>query len=361
MANFHLSSFAESEKDATKALSLDARYTKAFVRRGLAREAQGKFELALQDFEAADLLEPGVPLVLDKLRSIRPALGISADGRIREVKEPKVEIIEEAEPLAIEVAPRQDVDRPPGRPGSKIEVVSEVSFAPKRSPEVEVADDMQPSRKVAIIAEDRAPRKARIVDVSEPVPLIEVVEDSPQPRKVVTVDESQPAAEVASRRAPIKVTIVDDSESPRPTPGDDVPSEKLAANAGQSKAPARAARSEPLTKAAKSQRSRMTINWVDLPPDQYVTTLAQITPKELNESLGRDIPPHIVVRMLAAFTRMDDRVLAFEFLEELSANRLVALEDEHRLLAHPSIVEVLDTGGVNPERKIAIRRSWKLD
>jgi hypothetical protein len=37
---------------------------------------KGKFELALPDFEAADVLEPEVPLVLSRLRSIRGVLGI---------------------------------------------------------------------------------------------------------------------------------------------------------------------------------------------------------------------------------------------------------------------------------------------
>jgi tetratricopeptide (TPR) repeat protein len=157
IAYFHLSNFADCEKDATKALSLDPRYTKAFVRRGLAREAQGKFEPALQDFEAAEDLEPGVQLVVDKMKAIREKLGISADGRIRQVAEPKVEIIDEAAPL--KPAPKIEVvsessftpkdDEEPRKPRPKIEVVSETSFAPQAKPKPKAEDQPAP-KKVAI-------------------------------------------------------------------------------------------------------------------------------------------------------------------------------------------------------------------
>ena len=66
-----MSNFVECEKDATQAINLDPRYTKAFIRRGLARDAQGKLELALQDFESAENLEKGLSVVEKKLKELR--------------------------------------------------------------------------------------------------------------------------------------------------------------------------------------------------------------------------------------------------------------------------------------------------
>jgi tetratricopeptide (TPR) repeat protein len=408
IAYFHLSNFAECEKDATKALSLDARYTKAFVRRGLAREAQAKFELALQDFEAADALEPGVPLVLDKLKGIREKLGISADGRIRQVQEPKVAIIEETETETEpgRAEPPVEKEEVEGRKRPKIEVVSEVSFAPqqqaKPKPKIEVVEEAAPQpgrvrivaeepaapKKVTIVDETKSeepprPKKVTIVDQTKPAPKVEVVQEPPKPTKVTIVDETKPAPKievVEEPPKPAKVTIVDDSkaevaavpaESPIPKPKgprpqnitvtvEDIDSPRTEP---AKKGSAEPAKKGPAAKGKATQPFYSLINWVDLPSDQYSATVARLKPKELNKSLGADWSGDVVVKLLVALERMDNHVLAFEFLEELTANKMLAmhLTREHRTLATPLVIQVMDAADVDGGRKAAIRTGWRLD
>jgi hypothetical protein len=83
----------------------------------MARDAQGKLELALQDFEGANAIEADLTIVVQKLKEIRAKLGISPDGRIRpQVDEPRVKITAE--------------DSVPTPKGPKIEVVEERSLRP---------------------------------------------------------------------------------------------------------------------------------------------------------------------------------------------------------------------------------------
>jgi hypothetical protein len=68
------------------------------MRRGLAYEALGRYELALTDLQKSAELDPGNEAVQQKVRELRLKLGISEDGRIREVHEPKVKVVDETEP-----------------------------------------------------------------------------------------------------------------------------------------------------------------------------------------------------------------------------------------------------------------------
>jgi hypothetical protein len=243
-AYFQLSNFVESEKDASRAISLDPRYTKAFVRRGLARDAQGKLEVAMQDLEAADGLEPGVPSVVNKLKEIRQKLGISADGRIRQIQEPKVAVVEEE--------PEQ-----PKRRGPRVEVVDERPLfqpLPPSNPKPAPPPGLEPAQpgKVKAVAEEASPppAKAEIVAEEAPSPLPTpgkikivteeatappppalgkvkiVVEEEPTPGRVAIVAEEEPAPgrvgivaeEEAALPEPEKVRIIAEEEPLPPAP-----------------------------------------------------------------------------------------------------------------------------------------------
>lgn len=58
MTQLKLGAYAEAEDDCTKALKLDAKNVKAFLRRGAARSVQGNYLEAITDYESALRLEP---------------------------------------------------------------------------------------------------------------------------------------------------------------------------------------------------------------------------------------------------------------------------------------------------------------
>lgn len=58
MAYLQLCSFSEAESDCTKALNLDKRSVKAYLRRGTAREFLGYYKEADEDFRQALIFEP---------------------------------------------------------------------------------------------------------------------------------------------------------------------------------------------------------------------------------------------------------------------------------------------------------------
>jgi len=65
-----------AEDDAEKAIKLNIRFTKAYMRRGAAREAQGKLEEALEDFEYAKTLEPMNKETRKLIKQVRCKLGL---------------------------------------------------------------------------------------------------------------------------------------------------------------------------------------------------------------------------------------------------------------------------------------------
>ena len=62
--------YAAAEADCNQALSLDASYTKAFLRRGAARFQLGKVQEAEADYRAALKLEPNNKQAQEELRNI---------------------------------------------------------------------------------------------------------------------------------------------------------------------------------------------------------------------------------------------------------------------------------------------------
>lgn len=77
MARLKLGQHAEAEADCSQALALDPRYLKALQRRSTARRALKRLLLAIEDCEAALLLEPG-----SKARARGPARGRGRGGPI---------------------------------------------------------------------------------------------------------------------------------------------------------------------------------------------------------------------------------------------------------------------------------------
>ncbi|KAJ0799507.1 putative tetratricopeptide-like helical domain superfamily [Helianthus annuus] len=57
-AYLEVGSFIQAEADCTKAIDLDKKNVKAYVRRGTAREMLGSYKKAIEDFRYALVLEP---------------------------------------------------------------------------------------------------------------------------------------------------------------------------------------------------------------------------------------------------------------------------------------------------------------
>merc|ERR1712216_736675 len=77
---------AEAESDADKAIELNKRFTKGYLRRGAAREAQGKLQEALKDFEDARTLEPCNKETARQLRRVRKSLGLPVEQEEEEAE-----------------------------------------------------------------------------------------------------------------------------------------------------------------------------------------------------------------------------------------------------------------------------------
>ena len=399
---YQMSNFVECEKDATKAIGLDPRYTKAFIRRGLARDAQGKLELALQDFESADAIESGLSVVEKKLKEIREKLGISADGRIRrEVNEPKVKIIdEESEPKVVEVesSPKievvEEVKKEP-----KIEVVEEHSMLEERQknePKIEVVgehsmlEEKQVPGKVKIVAEDEEPKptKVKIVAEEPKSTKVKIVAEEPksepvqpaaeesQPTKVKIVAEEPKPVEVPAQPPKVVDSKVDDSEAVDVAVGDtakagrgkrpeNISVEVEGLDTPREEKPKKAAKGKAKGKKAKKPKAKnWGISWQDLRPDEYEARLKSLKPSELNDSLGIDWSGDVVVHILKTLrTGAFDPMTAFEFIEQLGNHEALGLyyNKTERLLGNPMVIEIIDASKAPPARKLAVREAWKLD
>lgn len=78
---------ADAEQDAEKAIELNKRFTKGYLRRGAAREAQGKMEEALKDFSHALTLEPCNRETKKQVRRVKKALGMPVEETEEEAAE----------------------------------------------------------------------------------------------------------------------------------------------------------------------------------------------------------------------------------------------------------------------------------
>ena len=387
---YQMSNFVECEKDATQAINLDPRYTKAFIRRGLARDAQGKLELALQDFESAENLEKGLSVVEKKLKEIREKLGISADGRIRrEVNEPKVRIIdEESEPKVVEVETSPKIEVIEERNEPKIEIVEERSMLDERR-KIEVveekpvpgkvkivAEDEKPSPKVEVVSEE--PKSAKVKIVAEE-PKVEVVAEEPKSAKVKIVAEEPKVEVVSEEPKPAKVVEakVDDSEAVDVTVGADVAKpgrgkrpenisvEVEGLDTPREEKPKKAAKGKGKAKKAKKPKSKnWGISWQDLRPDEYESRLKSLKPSELNDSLGMDWSGDVVVHILKTLrSGAFDPMVAFEFVEQLGNHEALGLyyNKTERTLGNPLVIEIIEASQAPPARKLAVREAWNLD
>jgi hypothetical protein len=416
-AYFQISNFVESEKDATRALNLDPRYTKAFVRRGLARNAQGKLELALQDFEAADRLEPATELVVNSLKEIRGKLGISADGKVRPMSEPKVAVVEEAPTEPPKKRPKveviEEVPSEPPQKRPKVEVIEEgPPEPPKKGPKVEVIDErpLQPAGKVSMVSDEptKPPGKVSIVseEPSRPPGKVSIVSEEPSkpPGKVTIASEEPPRAvgkvsivsEEPAKPAK-KVTIV--AEEPLAPTGkvtrvpQEAPPEKVivpaaAGEAAGSPPPAKEApappqkkrpprpvdprvdddldspRRKPAKKPTKKSRPKdYGMSWVDLHKEEYPARLRSLDPSEINASLGTDWNGRVVLEILKILVAETDSGRAFAFVANIGRNEDLPLylSSPERPLAIPLVIEIVERASVGVGDKLAVRKSWGID
>ena len=82
----------EAESDADKAIELNKRFTKGYLRRGAAREGQGKLQEALKDFEHARALEPCNKETARQIRRVRKALGMPVSEEVEGEGEEEKEV-----------------------------------------------------------------------------------------------------------------------------------------------------------------------------------------------------------------------------------------------------------------------------
>merc|ERR1712166_194604 len=83
---------ADAETDADKAIELNKRFTKGYLRRGAAREGQGKLQEALKDFEHARALEPCNKETARQIRRVRKALGMPVSEEVEGEGEEEKEV-----------------------------------------------------------------------------------------------------------------------------------------------------------------------------------------------------------------------------------------------------------------------------
>merc|ERR1711865_1096601 len=83
---------ADAETDADKAIELNKRFTKGYLRRGAAREGQGKLQEALKDFEHARTLEPCNKETSRQLRRVRQSLGMPVSEEVEGEGEEEKEV-----------------------------------------------------------------------------------------------------------------------------------------------------------------------------------------------------------------------------------------------------------------------------
>lgn len=88
---------ADAEADGDKAIKLNPKFTKAYMRRGAAREAQGKLKEALEDYEHAKVLEPANKETRKMIRHVKNALGMEVEEEVEKIdpyEEATVEVVE---------------------------------------------------------------------------------------------------------------------------------------------------------------------------------------------------------------------------------------------------------------------------
>ena len=262
-AYFQISKFQEAEKDASMALKMDPRYTKAFIRRGLSREALGKLEAALNDFESANEIEKGIDLVNKKLKEIRSKLGIPAN-KIKNVYEENKQSFDNESQVPNIQLPGEEKRQP------KIEIISESSLDKEHNTKIE-----EDSSKIKVVEEEINPIK--VEEVKKPVKVEEV-------KKPVKVEEIKKPVQADNLNK-------ENSNSIKQT-------ENLSLNVISG------------------------IPWASLKETDYPIKLSTVSPEDINNSLRGDVTQQIIERILKTLSSFEPE-LAFQYLKNLSHNHLL--------------------------------------
>lgn len=329
--HYSLANYKECEKDSTEALRLDPRYIKAYFRRALARYDLGKGMSAIEDLEAAQNINPDLKEINDKLAEFRKSQGISADGKIKLVSEPKVKIIEEGKPSynsqqeeysgpKVQLIEDDDNNEAEPQPG-KIQVVSEEKNHEPAKVSIVTEDEKPKPSKVSIVAEDDKPKPSKVSIVTE--------EEKPKPSKVSVVTEEE-------KPKPSKVDIFTEDEKPKPTKVDIVTEDKMSTqketSANQDKTTKDEANKKALEEGlsllnndpvmqetpqkkeappqkqpelAKPKSGKIYRAWIDMFPEDFPERLSEMEPSELAMSIGNDCDGSVIkniVKALSNFT-----------------------------------------------------------
>ena len=339
----------ECEKDATEAIKYDPRYVKAYMRRALAREARGDDYGALKDLEQIQDKASEIRQIGEKLVEVRAKLGISPDGTMREVKEPKIKITQEEKPVAspkikiVEEKPveeAQDVMEPmPQVPRHVATVVEEESRTLNepmitKPAKVQIVEEEKPSKpgKVQIVEEPSSkPKKVQIVEepsskpkkvqiVEEPAEKpkkVQIVEEEPEKPKKVTIVEEEPKKE----EKPKKVQITE--EKPKAEDAEKLNKqamkEALAEIEGTTEKPVKAAAKKPKTVKKAKKVQAVNVSWSDVSQEKVPVILQQMDPAGLNKSLGTVLDAEITEKIVKSLDGLEP-VKAFAYCLELSRN-----------------------------------------
>lgn len=80
IAAIRLERFEAAEHDCTMAVELSPHYTKAYLRRGMARYRRGRYGSSLQDFQRALELEPGNKEIISLMEKAKQKFAVCADS-----------------------------------------------------------------------------------------------------------------------------------------------------------------------------------------------------------------------------------------------------------------------------------------
>ena len=332
-----------AERDATEAIKYDPRYVKAYMRRALAREARGDDYGALKDLEQIQDKAQEIRQIGDKLVEVRARLGISPDGAVREVREPKVQVTKEEKPVSkpkIEIVeektiepPRTDVLEPMPQQErhtpvvveeesvtlnpmitqpQKVQIIEEEPAKPKKVPII--TEEPAKPKKVPIVTEEPVkPKKVPIVteEPAKPKKVPIVTEEPAKPKKVAVIEEEEPekpktTAENTKENEDAMKEALSQLDG---TAEKEVPKKKKESKANKPKK----------TGKAKKAAAAINVSWSDVPDNQVPGILAKMDPSTLNRSLGTILDAEIITKIIKSIGDLPP-VKAFAFCLELSRN-----------------------------------------
>lgn len=95
---YRLKKFSVAESDCNLAVALDSNYFKAFARRGAARVALEKYDLALEDYETVLKLDPGNPDAQTEVKKVKEVLASHGTNDVSRQADPHVKAPVEMDP-----------------------------------------------------------------------------------------------------------------------------------------------------------------------------------------------------------------------------------------------------------------------